>query len=151
MRKSPLSKVLFHSFLVLALTIFIAGCQTPYTNMSREGINAKMAPARFSVPPQTVFGYNPIIHYIDGRKIKRSLWDGSAEIDLSSGPHIVGMTFTKGTLFGIEYSRTIEVVKFVAKPGHHYQPKIIYTNEGGDNRWDAEVIDEDTGKVFKHE
>lgn len=146
----------FNLLIIFISVLILSGCQTTTEANKQERAAVNPALAHFSVVPFRMFTYVPVVvvKYIDGKNVRAAhFWEETfTETDLSPGTHSIEMGFFKLNLLGGEtHSITNQIVKFDAKAGHRYQARVYLTTKGGDDRWDAEIVDMDTGEKFVHQ
>jgi hypothetical protein len=137
-------------FVALFLLATLTGCATPSNKLySGEPLPRDKIALLVSAPVTSPFNPHPLIRQIDGTNIERSKWDGKAQVDLLPGNHAVSIGFVQSTFGGVRFSKSNYLIKFNAEAGHTYEAKVAVSTDGGDDRWDAEIVDLATKVSFR--
>jgi hypothetical protein len=136
-----------------SVAVITAGCAAPKNRLysgdplPSEKIAVVIAPSTTTL----LFGTQAVVHAIDGKRIEASEWDRSAHAELLPGRHVlsVGMFQTRhyGLFWTTKTSVRDRVLELQAEAGHTYELRIKWSTQGGDDRWDPEVIDAATSPV----
>ena len=134
-----------------SVALITTGCATPKNQLysgeplAREKIAVVIAPA--ATP---LWGSQAVVHAIDGKRIEPGS-DGSAHAELLPGSHVLSVGMFQTHHYGLFWKTTTSVrdrvLKLQAEAGHTYELRIKWSTQGGDDRWDPEVIDTATSAI----
>lgn len=149
-------------FYIICLSTILIGCVGPVLNLAGDSSSGTSHNAIlkgvFSESGSFPFitSFRTIFYRIDQTEIRVTGLPGidissqPSEIHLNPGHHSVSIGFWRGRGSALLRSRGGQVVEFDAEAGHRYEARVTIFEEGGDFRWDAEIVDLDTGKKFMH-
>jgi hypothetical protein len=124
-----------------SVALITTGCATP-KNQLYSG--EPLPPEKIAVlvtAGMGLFDSQAVVNAIDGKRIEKSAWDRSAHAELLPGPHQISVGMYKQTWYGSKSSVRDRVVALQAEAGHTYELRIKWSTQGGDDRWDLEVVD----------
>ena len=134
--------------LVLLCVTAMLGCAAPNNRLYSGDALPPEKIGILTAPTEHIFDAKALIRSIDGTAIERSKWDGKAQVELLPGAHVVRIGMLQSTIGGTRFSRTDQVVRFKVEAGHVYEARVVVSTDGGDNRWDAKIIDTTTGTTY---
>lgn len=148
-------------FYIICLSTILIGCAGPILKLAGDSSSGTSHNAIlkgvFSESGFPITSFRTIFYRIDQTEIRVTGLQGidhfsqPSEIHLNPGHHSVSIGFWRAR-GGSALLRSVggQVVEFDAEAGHRYEARVTISEEGGDFRWDAEIVDLDTGKKFMH-